>query len=127
MEQLILHAVGDYILQSDWMAQNKTKSRWPALCHALMYSLPFLLICSPLAWSAIMVTHYFIDRYRLARYVVWAKNFMSPRSCWSRNQWDNCSETGYPSDLPPWLAIWLMIIADNTMHLICNYAVIRWL
>jgi hypothetical protein len=28
--------------------------------------------------------------------------------------------------LPAWLAIWLMIIADNTMHIICNAAALRW-
>jgi hypothetical protein len=26
MNQLLLHLIGDYVTQSDWMAQNKTKS-----------------------------------------------------------------------------------------------------
>ena len=41
MNQLILHLIGDYVTQSDWMAQNKTKSTWAALCHATVYGAPF--------------------------------------------------------------------------------------
>lgn len=74
MEQLILHLLGDYVIQSDWMAQNKTKAHWPAFCHALIYSLPFLLIASWPAWAVIFVTHFFIDRFRVARFVAWFKN-----------------------------------------------------
>lgn len=31
IEQLVAHGVGDYLLQSHWMAQYKTKSSWAAL------------------------------------------------------------------------------------------------
>lgn len=44
MIQLILHLVGDYITQTDWMAKNKTKNSFAAGSHALIYSLPFLLL-----------------------------------------------------------------------------------
>ncbi len=133
MEQLILHLFGDYISQSDWMAQNKTKASWPAFCHALVYSLPFILLCGSMAWAVIFVTHFFIDRYRLARFVVWFKNQFQPEQgpdFWAFKQkwrWENCKGTGYPSDAPPWLAVWLLIAADNTLHLAINYASIRWL
>ena len=124
MEQLILHLFGDYLTQSDWMAQNKTKATWPAFCHALVYALPFLLLThSPLAWGVIFGTHFFIDRFRLARYVVFAKNFLG----WPWTKWDDCKVTGYPSERPAWLAVWLLIIADNTIHLTINYAALRWL
>ncbi len=153
MEQLILHLIGDYLTQSDWMAQNKTKAFWPACCHAIFYSLPFglLAIYSPrpvLAMDVIFVTHFFIDRYRLARYVVWIKNWMGPKVAWYREPsgvtgvdngvvarfctqatppFSDCAATGYPPDRPAWLAVWLLIIADNTMHLAINYAALRWL
>ena len=29
LEQLILHGVGDYVTQSNWMANEKTKRSWP--------------------------------------------------------------------------------------------------
>lgn len=171
MEQLILHLIGDYLTQSDWMAINKTKSFLPAAIHALIYSLPFFLLTGLggrgfLAWLVILNTHFFIDRYRLARYVVWAKNFIGPKrkheliaetierlrdlgtisrdhvfrpgeldvvlaqnkQTWIGNPpWSMCTKTGYPPDRPEWLTVWLLIIADNTMHLAINYASLRWL
>lgn len=125
MTQLILHLVGDYVTQSDWMAQNKTKSTWAALCHATVYALPFLAIASINAWLVIWFTHLLIDRFRLARYVAYAKNWMAPRSYW--HPWSECSTTGYHKDSPPWLSVWLMIAADNTLHLAINAAAIAWL
>lgn len=125
MTQLILHLIGDYVTQSDWMAQNKTKSTWAALCHAAVYALPFLAIASVNAWLVIWLTHLVIDRFRLARYVVYAKNWLAPRSYW--HPWAECVSTGYHKDSPPWLSVWLMIAADNTLHLGINAAAIAWL
>ena len=171
MEQLILHLIGDYLTQSDWMALNKTKSFLPAATHALIYSLPFLLLTGLggrgfLAWLVILNTHFLIDRFRLARYVVWAKNWMAPwgnketmsqtierlrergsigrgpvfvgdelavtidenRIANTRNRsFRVCSQTGYDPARPAWLAVWLMIVADNTLHLAINYAALRWM
>lgn len=123
-EQLLLHLVGDYITQTDSMAREKVKKHEAALAHAIVYTLPFLLLTQ--SWKAMMViyvTHYLIDRYRLARYVVFAKNWVTDRSL----TWEDCKATGYPSATPPWLSVWLLIIADNTIHLCINYAAIRWL
>lgn len=123
MIQLILHLFGDYVTQSDWMAANKTKRSFPALCHATAYALPFLLIGG---WKSLLViwsTHLVIDRFRLARYVVFAKEFMGKP--WPA--WEDCKATGYPSAKPAWLAVWLLIAADNTIHLAINYAALRWL
>jgi hypothetical protein len=115
-DQLVAHAVGDYILQSDWMAQTKTKQSLAAAVHAITYTLPFLFITrSPAALAFICGTHFVIDRWRLARYVVWAKNWLGPNRPWAE-----CNNTGYRNDAPPWLSVWLLIIADNTLHVICN-------
>lgn len=126
-DQLFLHAVGDYVTQSDWMASNKTKQDLPALCHALVYSLPFLALKpSLLAWIVIFATHFLIDRYRLARYVVWAKNFLAPVG--SNPPWIECKDSfGYPPKAPAWLACWLMIAADNILHVGINALSIRYL
>lgn len=118
MEQLLLHLWGDFLLQSDWQALNKTKRSFPAVVHALVYSLPFLLLTQ--SWAALAVicgTHFLIDRFRLARYVVFGKNFLG----WPWPKWSDCSKTGYPSDRPDWLTVWLLIAADNTLHLTINY------
>lgn len=122
-DQLVCHAIGDYILQSDWMASEKTKRHFAAWIHALTYFLPFLAL-SPSwpAFAVIVTTHALIDRYRLARYIVWAKNWLGPNRPWSE-----CVATGYPADRPAWLAVWLMIIADNILHVLINGAALRWL
>ena len=118
-DQLVAHAVGDYVLQSDYMALDKTSSSIPAAAHALSYTLPFLLLTtSPLALGFIATTHFLIDRWRLARYVVWLKNFLAPRRFWY--SWSECRGTGYHRDRPPWMAVWLLIAADNTLHVLCN-------
>lgn len=141
MEQLILHLIGDYVTQSDWMANGKTSKYGPALAHATVYSLPFVLLTH--SWLALFViwsTHFVIDRFRLAKYVVWAKNLIQPsvamrgfdpysesaRKERARFSWGNCKATGYPSETPVWLAVSLMIIADNTMHLAINFLSIKY-
>lgn len=123
---VLAHLVGDYLIQSDWMALEKTKRWWPAWAHALTYGLPFLLVTqSPAALLVIVGTHAVIDHYRLARYVVWAKNLVGPKAY--RHPWSECSATGYHESRPAWLAVWLMIIADNTIHLLINAGAVRWL
>lgn len=127
ISHVVLHFVGDYILQSDWMANNKTKSWLPAIAHALTYTIPFLIFTRSLfALAFIFGTHLIIDHYRLARYVVWAKNFLGPKSWWPK-PWEECKATGYNPDVPPFMSVWLMIIADNTIHIICNAFALSYL
>ena len=176
-DQIVAHLVGDYLLQSDWMASQKTRRLLVALLHALAYGAAFLFLRpSPAAWAAIVVSHALIDRYRLARYAVWAKNFLGPFnvfgwvmrlrpwSCRHPGEWHNfdpvmltwrcrcgavrlidsewwsktarfsvnfpwwqCVSTGYHTDRPDWLAVWLLIIADNTIHLVINGLALRFL
>jgi hypothetical protein len=125
-DQIVCHLAGDYVLQSDWMANEKVKRFLPAAIHAMVYSLSFLFLRPSIpAWLAILVPHYLIDRYRLARYVVWAKNWMCPQG--SNLPWRECAATGYPGQRPAWMAVWLLIIADNTLHLLCNGLALRLL
>ena len=124
MEQLILHLFGDYILQTDWMAKNKTNNIWIAALHAAVYSTPFLLLSpSVLAIAVMFATHVVIDRYRLARFVVFAKNKLTDPGL----RWVDAHHTGFHKDMPVWLATWLLIIVDNTLHITVNYAALRWL
>lgn len=122
-DQLVAHAAGDYVIQSHWMATEKTKRWWPALVHAVTYSLPFLLLGA--SWPAMLVivaTHAVIDRYRLARWFVWWRNMMfAPRAFfWPRG-------VPFPKDCPEYLGVWLVIIADNVAHVLINAAALRWL
>jgi hypothetical protein len=148
-DQFLAHCVGDYLLQSDWMATKKRTSIGVACVHAWVYTLcfmPFVLWRDDgmAALSVIFTTHALIDHYGLARYVVWAKNFLAPR--WMvvkspsveygvtfdeqhlRNlPWSDCTATGYPPDRPPFLAVWLLIVADNVLHVLINGLALRFL
>ena len=135
-DQFVAHAVGDYILQSDWMADNKTKSHFAAAVHAVTYTLPFLLITQSVGALAIICgTHFVIDRWRLARFVVWLKNgpltmeyIGGPgRESEMGLHWKPVTATGYSDDKPAFLAVWLLIAADNILHVICNALAIWWL
>ena len=110
-EQLILHAVGDYLIQNDWMAQNKKVLTWKGelACqvHCITYSLPFLLIGSWWAVLAIYITHYAIDR---SKFVMWYMNF-----------------TGKSDFAKPPLGPWSIFAVDNTFHLVCNYLALYFL
>jgi len=151
-DQLVCHLIGDYVLQSDWMAARKRQESAAAALHAFAYALPFVVLgVSGLAWVVIVGTHFVIDRWGLARYVVWAKNFLAPRTTveieyvpafvtvagkelhderthlqrwW--HPWRECRGTGYPPARPVWLATWLLIIADNVLHIVINGAAIAW-
>jgi len=124
--QLVAHLVGDYLLQSHWMATSKTKRHLPAMLHAVTYGLPFLLLRpSPAALAVIIGSHFVLDRWRLARHIVWAKNQLAPVG--SRWPWTLSDDTGYPPNTPPWLATWLLIVADNTIHVLINAAALEWL
>lgn len=145
-DQLVAHAVGDYILQSDWMASEKTKRNLAAAVHGVVYSLPFLLLTQ--VWWALLViagTHAAIDRWRLAKYVCYAKNFFAPpRTVENERQttpggqiilvpkitgvwwrpWKECSGNGYAAEKPIWLTTWLFIFTDNIMHVLINGVVL---
>lgn len=122
-EIMLAHLVGDYLIQSHWMATEKVKRWWPAVAHGITYTLPFLLVTRSLAALAVIAgTHVVIDRYRLARFVTWAKNQAAPAD----HRFDP-TPTGYPWQAPEWLAVWLLIIADNTIHLLINFAAVTWL
>lgn len=120
---ILAHLVGDYLFQSHWMATEKVRRSWPAVAHGLTYTLPYLLVTqSVTSLTVIAASHTVIDRFRLARHVVWAKNLLAPKQYWSSH-----TTTGYPEDTPPWLAFGLLIVADNTLHLLCNTAAVLWL
>lgn len=117
-DQIVCHLVGDYILQSDWQALNKTKRLWVAIFHGMIYSIPFLVLHPSLsAWALISFSHALIDHLSVAKYLCWAKNwigFERPKP------FSECNVNGYSADRPPFLAWWLYIIADNTLHIIIN-------
>lgn len=125
--QILCHLFGDYILQSDWQAVNKTKSLWVAAVHGFFYSVPFLFLYpSNEAIFIIGLSHVVIDRFRLARYLCWIKNFLAPLTEWGNNRWSDCDWSGYRKDRPDWLKGWLLFLADNSLHILINGIALRY-
>lgn len=168
----LLHLVGDYLTQNDWIAQNKTKLFIPAFIHATIYSLPFLFICWSYWWFLIYMSHFLIDRYRLATYWIRLINLQRVKTfvilfnsaefkkgeiiksndtdllilehynniLQTRNEYrvteykENIkvfntifgyfkyynTPTGYSNEKSLWMSVWLMIIIDNSFHLLIN-------
>jgi Protein of unknown function (DUF3307) len=114
----LAHLLGDYVLQTHHQAVTKTKRWGPALAHAATYTAAHgaLVTRRPLALLVIGGTHAVIDRYRLARWVCWLKNQAAPVTYRPPLP----TATGYPVGTPDWLAVWLMVITDNTLHLLVN-------
>lgn len=111
MPELLCHLLGDYCLQNQWMADNKTKRWWPAFVHVCVYTLVFVLWFKPslLACSVMFGTHLLIDRFRLAKY------------------WVNFYKIGTGESVPAFLSVWLLIIVDNTFHLCINHWALNYL
>jgi Protein of unknown function (DUF3307) len=117
-DQVLCHVIGDYLLQSDWIASTKTRRSDSALLHATLYTLSFVMLTrSAPALALIASSHFVIDRWRLVRYVVWAKNWLSPVPYKS---WQECRATGFVPEHPAWLTFWLDVIVDNTLHILLN-------
>lgn len=123
MTPLLAHLIGDFVLQTDHMAERKTEANAPAAAHAVSYALPFFALTR--RWQPLVViagTHFLIDRYRLARHITWARNQAAPKA-WRPGH----TSTGSGPDKPVWAATGVLILVDNTMHGVINrWALHRW-
>jgi len=99
MNLLLAHLVGDYILQTDWMATQKKWSNYACLVHALTYAVPFVF-CGFCWWQLVLVVlqHWLQDR---GGFVTW---FMRVKG------------SGHFASGP--LAPWSVILTDNILHLV---------
>ena len=98
---------------------NKSRSSGVSLLHALLYGLPFLTQTRSLTALAIIAgSHFVIDRWRLTRYLIWAKNWLSPRPYLPLSACD--AATGFPNERPAWMRFWLFVVVDNLVHVVIN-------
>lgn len=103
-----------------------------AALHCFIYTLPFFFILDLTIWAALFIftTHWFIDHYRLAKYVIMAKNKLyvnRTEENAKRYHKDNIDGFGFPKGTPEYIGFMVLIIVDNTMHLVCNYFAIMYL
>lgn len=57
---LVAHFLGDFVLQNDWMAQNKSKDIKALVFHTWVYSLCFAAWGAEF-WVMTWLTHFFTD------------------------------------------------------------------
>lgn len=118
MKKLIAHLLGDYVVQSDYLAIAKTHRNREgvraATAHAAIYTACHLpLTRNPLRLAVIGITHGLLDHYRPLPRLIHAKDrLLSPHN--------------WPATRPHELPFWLHIVVDNTVHLLINEVALTW-
>lgn len=98
MHWIYAHLIGDFIIQSDWMAKYKKSDSFACLIHILTYLFPFAFVdCQWWQLSLIAVQHYYQDR---TNFVFW---FMK-----------RTGSEGFAKDMAPWSTI----LIDQILHIL---------
>lgn len=125
MDLLLAHLVGDYLLQTNWMAINKFNSWKAAVTHGVTYTLPFIFITTSLnALAVICITHILIDKYRLARVFMWLRQSLVGSNELSLADYKLTKKL---KNTPEHLLFWLTVIVDNSFHLLINFGAVTHL
>ncbi len=61
---VILHCIGDWIFQWEWMAKNKTSMPMVRFLHCMLYCTPFLPFVRPEWVLFLFGTHFVVDSYK---------------------------------------------------------------
>lgn len=114
-ELLLGHLVGDYLLQNEWMAQNKAKNTWigwfAATLHCLIYTWAVCLIMWKFEWYwfvAVFFSHFFIDKFAFG---YWYLKHIKGLDTYSYKM------VGL-SELRAGFNAVIYTVTDNTMHLL---------
>lgn len=98
---LLGHLVGDFLLQTSWMARNKATQWLPLLVHVSVYTSVIALFglfaggLSPAAIALIFISHVILDRRSFVQF--WVERVQMTTGSESR---------------------WLTIVADQIFHLL---------
>ena len=132
-ELLLGHLAGDYLLQNEWMALNKSKNTlngWmAALVHCILYTLAVCLFMwnfDPIWIVVVFLTHFPIDKFMLAEKYLHAIKGKGLKDYVRKDEWkDNFIYVNPPKKelnrydiLEGSFAAVVYTITDNTMHLI---------
>lgn len=98
---LIGHLIGDFLLQSSWMAKNKATKWLPLLTHVLVYTIVVSIFggvsggLSLAAIALIFISHIVLDRKTFVAF--WVRNVQTAKGAEQA---------------------WLCIMADQIFHII---------
>jgi hypothetical protein len=97
---LLAHFLGDYFLQTGWMAGNKAKRWFPLLVHSAVYALTIavfgMYFIKDFTWWGVLlvfVTHVVVDRRSITQW--WVTNIMKA---------------------PASESVWLAVVVDQSFH-----------
>jgi hypothetical protein len=117
---IIGHLVGDYLLQNDWMANNKKKSSWPCAIHCVLWTVAVLFFSG---WGAEYATGW--KGVIIGQALLWS-HFVQDRTqiigWWMRLKWKD--QTKF-AEAP--MAPWSLIVVDNVWHIVALWAVWKFL
>lgn len=125
------HRIGDYLLQSKWMALTKAapglRGAWACTVHVMIYT---TAVCATLwiargeiewwLWLVIAIPHWTIDRWYLG--AQWLKAI--------RGRTFEAARDAAEGPLRPFeIAFFAVVYAetDETLHLLCLWATVLWL
>lgn len=99
MHWIYAHLIGDYLIQNDWMAQQKKNSSFRCAVHVATYMLPFAW-CGMTWWQLALIAaqHYAIDRTHIVEWFMKVKG----------------SERFATGVCFPWS----QIVVDNALHIL---------
>lgn len=105
---LIGHLIGDYLLQTSWMANNKAKHWGALLSHCVIYTLAIVMAAiwggvtiTPIGILFIFISHILLDR---RSFIVW----------WNRTIMKNESLS------------WLHIVTDQIFHILVLAVILHY-
>jgi len=109
---LLGHLIGDYMLQTSWMAMNKGKKTCEGWFAAILHSIVYTASICTTMWNfnywwiiAVFLSHVFIDHYSTATwYLKHVKGMNKPYK--------------YSSQTYTSLYWIIYVVVDNTMHLL---------
>lgn len=134
VRMILGHMVGDYLLQNQWMATEKSfpGKRGHIACsvHVLLYTLVILAFTG--VWDlrfalAIALPHWIIDRWSLAKYWLKFKNGYG-----MEDVWEKAPVCAMPLPGQMERNVWKVAFAapvyianDNTMHFVCLWLTLK--
>jgi hypothetical protein len=114
-ELLLGHLVGDYLLQNEWMAQNKAKNTWVGWLAAIIHCIIYTLAVCTIMWEwnliwviAVFFSHFFIDKFAFG---YWYLKHIKGLDTYSYKM-------VYLSELRAGFNAVIYTVTDNTMHLL---------